>query len=70
MVSAEEGSEDVKKKLSKQQQIRHEEDYVAFLQKRLASKNFKSNVTPEEYEKTKQKYDKAKLRLRLLKGEF
>lgn len=43
------------------------EDYIAFLRKRLDSKNYKANVTEEEYKKTLAKYDKAKLRLKLLK---
>lgn len=51
------------KKSAKQQ----EEDYVAFLKKRLESSNYKANVSKEEYEKTKQKYEKAKLKLRFLK---
>ena len=50
------------KKLSKQQTLRHEEDYVAFLEKRLASKHFKANAGAEEIQK--------KLKLRLLRGEF
>lgn len=45
---------------------KHEEEYVAFLKKRLESRHFKDNVSKEEYEKTKFKYDKAKLRLKLL----
>jgi hypothetical protein len=44
-----------------------EEEYVAFLKKRLESKNYKENVSKEEYEKTKEKYEKAKLKLRFLK---
>lgn len=56
--------------MSKQQEIRHEEEYLAFLKKRLESKNFKNNVSQEEFDKTKNKYEKAKLKLRLLKGEF
>ncbi len=40
--------------------------YVEFLRKRLASENYKANVTPEEYAKTKEKYDKAKFRLKVL----
>ncbi len=45
----------------------HEEKYVAFLKKRLASNNFKTHVSEEEFEKTKQKYDKAKLKLKMIK---
>lgn len=43
------------------------EEYLVFLKKRLDSSNYKANVSKEEYEKTKEKYDKAKLRLKLLK---
>lgn len=60
----------MKKKMSKQQEIRHEEEYIAFLKKRLDSQNFRNNESQEVQEKTKQKYEKAKLKLRLLKGEF
>ena len=56
-----------KKQESKEDKIRHEEEFIAFLRKRLDSDNYKNNVTPEEYEKTKQKYDKAKLKLKFLK---
>lgn len=53
---------------SKQKDIVKEtEQYIEFLKKRLESKNYKANVTDEEYNKTKEKYDKAKLRLKLLK---
>lgn len=54
-------------KRNKQSSIEHEEDYVLFLRKRLNSENFKNNVEKEEYKKTKLKYDKAKLKLRMLK---
>ena len=47
--------------------VQAEEDYVAFLRKRLDSSNFKASVTKEEYEKTKRKYDKAKLKLKFLR---
>jgi hypothetical protein len=39
-------------------------EYMEFLEKRLNSKNYKANVSSEEYEKTKAKYDKAKLILK------
>lgn len=42
------------------------ENYIAFLEKRLASKNFKNNVSEEEYEKTKAKLAKERLKLKLL----
>lgn len=47
--------------------IRETEEYLEFLKKRLESKNYKANVSEEEFKKTKEKYDKAKLRLKLLK---
>lgn len=56
------------KKLSKAQQIKHDEEYLEFLKKRLDSKNYKSNVNEEEFNKTKEKYEKLKLKLRFLKA--
>ena len=55
------------KKLTKQEQVQKEEEYVAFLKKRLDSENYKNNVALEEYQKTKEKYDKAKFKLKTLK---
>lgn len=55
------------RKLKKKNPIKHEEEYVAFLKKRLDSENYKNNVSKEEYEKTKQKYEKAKFRLKMMK---
>lgn len=49
--------------------FQHEEKYVAFLKKALQSDNFKDRVSKEEYEKTKKKYDKAKLRLKMMKKD-
>jgi hypothetical protein len=54
----------MKKEIDK---IAHEEKYVAFLKKQLESENFKTNVSPEEFQKTKGKYDKAKFKLKMLK---
>ena len=51
------------------EQIKHEEKFVELLKKRLASKNFKENVSKEEFEKTKKKYDKAKLRLKMMRED-
>lgn len=45
---------------------KEEEAYMVFLKKRLDSSNYKNSVSTEEYEKTKQKYEKVKLKLRLL----
>ena len=47
--------------------VKETEEYLIFLKKRLDSVNYKENVSEEEYKKTKEKYDKAKLRLKLLK---
>ena len=47
--------------------IKETEEYLEFLKKQLESKNYKANVTEEEFQKTREKYDKAKLRLKLLK---
>jgi len=52
--------------MSKKNIKAQEEQYLVFLKKRLESKNYKSNVSREEYDKTKAKYDKAKLKMRLL----
>lgn len=56
----------MKKKKSKADEIKHEEEYVEFLKKALGSKNFQEN-DPERYEKTKVKYERAKFRLKTLK---
>jgi len=40
--------------------------YIAFLEKRLASANYKANVSAEEYDKEKAKLSKARTRLKLL----
>lgn len=58
------------KKASKRDPVKQEEDYVSFLKKRLASKHFLENEPKEEIDKTKRKYEKAKLMLRMLKGEL
>lgn len=49
--------------------IEHEVKYVEFLRKRLASEHFRQNVSQEEFDKTKAKYDKAKLKLRMMQNE-
>ena len=46
--------------------VKQEEDYIAFLEKRLASKNFKANVSNEEFDKTAEKLKKARLVLKIL----
>lgn len=54
-------------KRKKKTDLEHEEQYVAFLRKRLNSENFKANVSQEEIDKTKAKYDKAKLKLKMMR---
>ncbi len=56
-----------KKKLNYEQQVKQEEEYILFLRKRLDSENFKKNVSPDEYLKTKIKLDRAKFKLKTLK---
>lgn len=46
--------------------LQREQQYVEFLQKRLASEHYKAAVTVEEYEATKKKYDKAKFKLKMM----
>ena len=59
------------KKKQKKPTLKQEQDYVVFLKKRIESKNYKRNVSAEEFEKTKAKYKKAKFKLRLLeKGKI
>jgi len=53
-------------KKQKPDKIEQEKQYVEFLKKRLESENYKASVTPEEYALTKQKYDKAKFKLKML----
>lgn len=49
-----------------EKRIKHEKDYIAFLERRSKSANFKKNVSPEEYEDNEKKLKKAKLVLRVL----
>lgn len=54
------------KKLTKQQDIAATKDYVKFLEKALASKNYKNRVSEDEFLKQKAKLDKAKFKLKML----
>lgn len=54
-------------KKAKQDQIKHEEEYIAFLKKQLDSANYKAAVSAEEYAKTKAKYEKSKFKLKMMK---
>lgn len=51
---------------NKQPTLKQRQDYVAFLEKRLASKNYKNNVSEEEFDKTKKKLEKEKLLIKML----
>lgn len=42
------------------------QDYITFLEKRINSKNYKNNVSAAEFEKTKEKLDKERLKLKLV----
>lgn len=55
------------KKKTTKQVLLETEQYIIFLEKRLASKNYKLNVSLEEYNKEKEKLSKARTRLKLLK---
>ena len=59
----------VMKKRSLKEQILHEEEYLKFLEKKLSSKNFKANVSSEEFSETEQKFKKSKLVLKMLKSK-
>ncbi len=56
-----------KKKINKKTEREHTEDYVQFLQKRLASDNYKANVSEAEYIKCQGKLKRARLKLRFMK---
>ena len=58
-----------KRKSSNAEEISQLKDYIEFLKKRLASKNYRKNVSQEDHDKAKAKYDKAKFRLRLIKDK-
>lgn len=53
---------------SKQDQVKHEQEYIAFLEKRLASPHYKENTPTAVFEMTERKLKKARLVLKLLKS--
>ena len=57
----------VKYRKKKMTPVEQEEQYVAFLKRRLESENFQANATSEEIELTEKKYDKAKFKLKMLR---
>lgn len=52
--------------MNKKKEIQHELDYIKFLERKLASNNFKKKATPEEIEETEYKLKKARLVLKVL----
>jgi len=54
------------KKQSTADRIKHEKEYIAFLEKRLASSNFRANEKPEVIAKTEEKLKKSKFLLKVL----
>lgn len=48
------------------ERVAHEEKYIAFLERRLNSANFKNNASAEEFAATQTKLKKAKLVLKVL----
>ena len=57
----------MKNPVDPKKRIEQEVNYIAFLEKRLASANYKKNVPADEYQKTEEKLKKAKLVLRMFK---
>ena len=51
---------------TQQKRIKHEQDYIEFLERRVKSANYKKNVSPEEYAETEAKLKKARLVMRVL----
>jgi hypothetical protein len=51
---------------TQQKRIKHEQDYIEFLERRTKSANYKKNVSPEEYAASEAKLKKAKLVMRML----
>ena len=53
-------------KAKKKDPITLEREYIAFLEKRLASENYKAKATPEEFAATKEKLGKSRFKLKTL----
>ncbi len=51
---------------AKEKRIEQERNYIAFLEKRVNSENYRNAVSPEEFDKTKEKLKKARLVLKIL----
>lgn len=52
-------------KKKQKSKLEQHNDYIAFLEKRVNSENFKNNVSKEEYDKNVAKLKKAKLLLKM-----
>lgn len=50
----------------KQVTLKQRQEYIEFLEKRLASSNYKNNVSESEYKKTEEKLKKEKLLVKML----
>ena len=57
----------MKKKKNRLSELEQHEQYVEFLRVRVQSKNYKTNVSKEDFDKSMAKYDKAKLKLKFMK---
>ena len=55
----------MKKSKNNKTNIENHQDFIIFLEKRVQSKNYKANVSKEEYDKTVAKLKKARLKLKL-----
>jgi hypothetical protein len=56
----------MKKPVTLAERIQKEKEYIAFLEKRLASDSFRQNESAEVFEQTRLKLKKAKLVLKCL----
>lgn len=54
----------IKKK--KKTELEQLTEYIAFLENRVASENYKAAVTQEEFDKTKEKLKNARFRLKVM----
>ena len=52
-------------KKKQKSKLEQHNDYIAFLEKRVNSENFKNNASKEEYDKAVAKLKKAKLLLKM-----
>ena len=55
----------MKKQKQHKDPIEQHKEFIVFLEKRVQSKNYKTNVSKEEYDKAVAKLSKARLKLKL-----